>query len=313
MSVELEPYGSYEIKELATEETLPIPPEVSRKALLVLATRSVDPASMETVEGFAWSDPEMTKRTTDVDCPEAGELSEGVFSVVGAISFAIGIALDVGPIYGLGLPNHFIPETPEDKQRLSELGTGTCRVPLASPGGIEIFGDAVVDADLVRKLARRHAVCVYPNVLGANDPATKFRELWLVLELSFQAHGKDLVDRLVAFPPAQRLGFEREELEALRGLRGQVSHAASRHGHRDVGRANNEATASLDRLWSLVDWVLLSKKESSSSPEVEELLPLAAYITSEGTIDISRDVENPTEWAWWALNSVRFISSDSLG
>jgi hypothetical protein len=306
ISVELPPYGAYEIKAWA-EAVSPLPDGGDDHRLVVLAERSVDSSTLELVETPFWSDPEMTKRAQAVYSPEVGELSDGVLALVGAISFAIGVALEPAPMFGFDLPSQFFPETGAERQLLRDFGTARCHVPIAGVGGVEIFDDTVVDAALIQKLAHRHAVRVYPEVLNSNEPAAKFRQLWRVLELSFQAHGRDLLDLLEAFPPVQRLGFDRAELERLLVLRGRLSHAASRLGHLEVGRSSNEAAASLGRLWSLVDWVLLSKKSSSRSLDVEELEELAAYITEDGAVNVVGDIENPREWVQsWGKSGIRF-------
>jgi hypothetical protein len=77
--------------------------------------------------------------------------------------------------------------------------------------------------------------------LRADSLSVTYRELWRTLELAFQAHGKELVRSIAAFPPAQRLGFDRL------------------------------AIVSLGRLWSLVDWVVLTKKDASRALEFDEL------------------------------------------
>jgi hypothetical protein len=46
-----------------------------------------------------------------------------------------------------------------------------------------------------------------------------------------------LVKLLASFPPVAELGFDRNELEALRTLRGKISHAASHTGSSELARS----------------------------------------------------------------------------
>jgi hypothetical protein len=275
--------------------------------LTIVGECSADPDGFRLVDDLFYADPAETVRAKAIECPEIDQLVEGALSVCGAISFALGAPLEISTLMGSEYPNHFIPESSDDKRKLKELGTGRARAPVSGTRHVETFGDARVDADLIRTLAIRQIPSVYQDVLGSKGPAVRFRALWRVLEFAFQSHGRRLVDLLVGFPPVLELGFDREELEELRSLRGRLSHAASRHGIAEIRRANAEAIASLGRLWSLVDWVTLTKREPGVSLDVEKLQPLAAFIDAGGVVRMNEEDKSPQEWIdTWSRPSPRF-------
>jgi hypothetical protein len=194
----------------------------------------------------------------------------------------------------LEFPSRYLPDCEQDRELLEKLGDRP-GLPLSGRTGIEVFDEAVVDANFVQEVARRRAVRIYPEALHDISATATFRDLWRTLELAFQAEGRELTRLLTEFGPVRRLGFDREELEGLRAIRGQISHASSRLGPREVSRSETAASESLGRLWSLVDWVILSKKEASQSEEAE-LRPLAAFIRRDGSTQVEPQVDDLEAW-----------------
>jgi len=295
MELDLEPHGYFKVEGESFGGAHSEHGTIDDLQLLVIAGRcKVDPIGMTPVDDLlayqlhadGTSSPARAILSPDID-----NLTEGAQSIAGAIGFALGIAFDVS-CTNLR-PHRYAAESPEDEKILESLGTSMARVPLGATENVEVFGDVTVDAEFVRALARRRAVSIYPDALKAGSPAATFRELWRVLELAFQAHGRKLVELLDSFPPVRRLGFERAELNDLLVLRGRLSHAASRLGAREIRRGNAEAIASVGRLWSLVDWVILSKPDASSALDVEELAPLAAFVGSKGALLADSDSGEP--------------------
>ena len=300
MEIPLDPYGEYTVKNWTwpAGEVLSTSPDPSRNLLVIVGERAVnseqmtlkdDPAAMQRDEAGN------IRPAKAVASPEIGELTEGAGLVFGAIGFAIGIALPFGMHITPEFSSRYLPDSEADRELLETLGDHP-RMPLLAGTGIEVFGDSEIDGDFVREIARRRAVRVYPEALHDISATATFRDLWRTLELAFQAEGRKLTEMLAEFGPAKRLGFDRGELEALRAIRGQISHASSRLGPSDVSRSETAANESLGRLWSLVDWVLLSKKESSQSLEHDELRPLAAFVRRDGSIQIEPWIDDPETW-----------------
>lgn len=301
MEIDLDPYGKFKIEEWSWAGTKKIPGSDSdpiRNLVVIVAEREVDPAGLTLEEDpiLQWEDSSgVAHPAMAVACPEIGELTEGAGLLFGAIGFAIGIALPFGSHMSPDCPNRYLPDCKKDEDLLKSLGDQP-RMPLLGRTGVEVFEGGDIDADFVRELARRQAVRIYPEALHDISATATFRDLWRTLELAFQAEGKELTKLLAEFGPAKRLGFDLNELENLRSIRGQISHASSRLGPRDVSRSESAANQSLGRLWSLVDWVILSKKDASQSLEVEELRPLNAFIRRDGSTQIEQHVGNPETW-----------------
>lgn len=267
------------------------------ETLAIVGQCDVDPTRLTLVDDIGYRQhPDGTvSRAQAIKSPEIDDLTEGAQCIAGAIGFALGTAFSLGVLMG-SHPNDYIADNAEDEQTLQTLGTDSARVPLAAANQrVKVFRDVAVDADLIGAIARQGAVSLYADALGAHTPAATYRELWRVLELAFQAHGKRLVELVDSFPPVRRLGFERAELDSLLVLRGRLSHAASRLGSREIRRANGEAISSLARLWSLVDCVVLSKREASSALDVEEVIPLAAFVDRNGVRVDARKPQEPLD------------------
>ncbi len=267
--------------------------------LMIIAEAIVDSEQMELVD-----DPLLRRRHPNgligpapaIFSPEIDLVTEAARCTWGAVCFALGVALSFGPHMTDEFWSRYIPESGRDERVLRMLRTDRPRAPMTGRRGIEVFDGSPADADLIQGLARRRAVRLYPEVLHGIAPTAIFRDLWRTLELAFQAEGKQLTSLISKFSPVQKLGFDKAELERLRAVRGQISHASSRLGAGEVSRSEEEAINALGRLWCLVDRVLLSKRDASRSLEGEELRPLAAFIKSNGATEIEIEVSDERGW-----------------
>jgi hypothetical protein len=245
--------------------------------------------------------------------PDIYSLLDGANRIVAAIGFAAGVTLSAHAADFEEEPaNRYIAETREDQRTLRSFGVDGARLPLTATTAVEVADHYPVDAQLIQTLAERGAVTVYEEVLGSTTQTGRFRELWRVLEFAFQAHGRKLVNLLVNYPPAIELGFDRDELEALRVLRGRISHAASRAGTTEITHTRGASLVHTGRLWSLVDYIILTKKDASNSLDVEELRPLRAFIDRDGRPQFSPEIADPAAWAEEHMNSraARFRTDD---
>jgi hypothetical protein len=311
MDVTIVPCGSYQLTTMSWPRDAAAGWDGSNvgRWIVVAAERAVDPSTVVSVEDF------FERKRADgsigpgkaLTSPAVDELTDGASRIGGAISFAIGVALVVMTASLPGCLNNFIAETSEDEILLDALGTDIARLPLLPRTGVEISNNSPVDARLVQELAQRGAVGLYGDILAAPTAVGKFRELWRTLELAFRAHGMQLVDLLMKFPPTAELGFDQRELESLLVLRGKVSHAASRGGTAALLGFEGDVLDAIGRLWSLVDRILLTKRDSSRSLDVEELRPLSAYIGSDGTVQFEANVTDRDGWIDdFGSTSVRF-------
>jgi hypothetical protein len=310
MSVELDGYGTFDVR----EEQLPegavsiISGEVPHD-LLITGEREVDPALLVTMEDiFSPSGSGDGAKVLDTSVADTDRLIEGVHFIVGSISFATGVALDVMTAFGEEFPHEFVPETDADRERLEELGTPWARIPLAATNGVEVFADALVDESFVTALASRQIVGVYADALGDLSPPARFFSLWRTLEFAFQARNeKDLIPLILGYPEVSGMGFDLKELKDLRNLRGRLGHAVSSNGLGEILDTNTVAIHLLGRLWSLVDWIVLSKQGPGKDARCDPLAKLQAFIDRDGRVRMVG--EGPPPWEWlenWSGMSPRF-------
>jgi hypothetical protein len=306
MEIALESYGDYRLEVQESEAGDDSGESRKVSSLALSAERRVErPADIEIVDDFFLDadalEEGVQKPSKALSSTEVDELSEGARLVVAGLGFGLGVPLRANPeLFG---GNRLIAEDKDDRLLLDDLGTHRVRVSHTFSSGVEVFDDCEVDADLVGELARRGAVGVYAEAMRVDSAVARYRELWRTLEIAFQAHGKQLTTLLAEFPPVRELGFDREELDDFLVLRGQISHASSRLGVRDVARFERKATARLGRLWSLVDRVLLTKKHSSRDLDVDELRPLFAHVERDGYAVLDVDFDDPE--AWFSLFGTR--------
>jgi hypothetical protein len=296
MEVVLEPCGRYRIEALEPREA-----DGERDTAVAMTAerhieRTEDIGVVEDIffDAEATDDEGIRKRAKALAGPEVDECTEGAMLVSAGLAFALGISLAAEPQpFGT---NRLIAEDEGDRHFLEKLGVERVRISVTFSNGVEVFDDGEVDAAFVTELARRGPVGVYADALSASSAVARYRELWRVLEVAFQAHGKTLTSLIAEFPPARALGFDPTELGELLALRGQISHASSRPGMRDVARFEREATLRLGRLWTLADRVILTKKEASRDLGIDELRPLYAHIAREGWATMDIDGVDPEEW-----------------
>jgi hypothetical protein len=179
------------------------------------------------------------------------------------------------------LPEHdeLVPETEEDEALLDSFGTKEVWAPLSATVQVRTFHEPITP-ELVAALLPRHVgLQLYAEAIRHQSAAARYRDLWRVLESAFGLKGAGLVRALADFPPVQELEFTEEELEQLRLLRGGASHAESRAGIRELRRVRAEASEREGRLNTLVERVILTKKEwGSKTDEVEELARLQSWM-----------------------------------
>ena len=181
----------------------------------------------------------------------------------------------------------FIAETDDEAELLQRFGTDQPFWETSAQIRSRTF-TAVVDSDAIQLLlSRAPGLRLYADAMKLPLAVAQFRELWRVLESAFALSDKDLVDRLASYPPAKQLGFEQNELEALRTLRGRGSHAQSsaEAGKQELVDVEQACTRFLPRLKTLVERVILTKKSwGYPSTGVDELTPVQAFTRADGTL-----------------------------
>ncbi|HEX3911774.1 MAG TPA: hypothetical protein VHW67_13845 [Solirubrobacteraceae bacterium] len=288
MTIQLPPYGDFRLSPLEGTTDLSGEP-TSSPPIVIDARRTVTDVDriVEMVD--------ILGRAT-LSSPDIGELADGADRISSAIGFAIGTDLSTSSAELTDFPNHYLAETDDDRRLLERFGVDRACLLLLASTGVEVADHSPVDAGLIKELAQRGAVTIYREALRMETNVGQFRELWRTLEFAFQAHGPKLVELLAAFPPVAELGFDRTELEAIRVLRGKISHAASRAGSAQTAQSGAEVVERIGRLWCLVDRVVLTKRDASRSLDVDELRPLKAFVDRDGRVQLSPSIANPEEW-----------------
>lgn len=255
--------------------------------LRVAVDRSVDPSEIEVVlEGSGWFEdtPEGERKPLPRLRLRSGMPGECLLvdDFVSALTFLTDVPMSLSrPPF----EDAFVAETDDDVALLERFGTDQPFWETSVQTSSRTF-TAAVDSDAVQLLlARAPGLRIYADAMKLPLAVARFRELWRVLESAFALIDDKLVDRLAAYPPATQLGFNRDELDALRGLRGRASHAQSRAGagKQELVNVERECTRSLPRLKTLVERVILTKKSwGYRTSGVQELTPVQAYARSDG-------------------------------
>jgi hypothetical protein len=206
------------------------------------------------------------------------------WDILGALSFLTDTA------FALSVPlehAQFVPETDEDDAALDAFGTRELYRRLTGQVSMRTFS-AVVDADAIRALLpKREGLRLYADALSLHYPVARFRELWRVLESGFAAQDERLVELLADYAPAQEIGFNRDELKQVLILRGRASHSGSRHGLEEMLAVGRECAEQVNRLKSLVERVILTKKTwGAPTTGVEKLAPASGWVGPGNKITI---------------------------
>lgn len=257
--------------------------------LLALAvTRRVRRELLKVVPNSGWS--RHTDDGTDEQLPgldlRDDASPEGVLvpDLLAAISFLTDAVLHHASRIDL---DRYVAEDAEDERMLAQSGTdipvsrSTVRV------ATRTFVMSVTPAAIAAVLKRQVGVRLYADAVRSGFEPARFRDFWRVLESAFNLQGDSLVKLLADYPPAQALGFDREELEQMLVLRGRASHAATRPeaSLREVVEVSSSCAGALPRLHNLVERVILTK-EAWGFPTVgvAEIAPLAAFVGRSGGV-----------------------------
>ena len=175
--------------------------------------------------------------------------------------------------------DRFVAEDDADRATLQALGTDRARRVVHEELGLRSVPRVRVTAELVQALQpRRTGLRLYADALTLGPGVAQFRELWRVLESAFDLRDDKLVAVLADYPPAQAMGFDAQELQALLVLNGRAGHAAASAGLRELLTVTRQCLERLARLKNLAERVILTKATwGSPARGIHELLPLAGY------------------------------------
>jgi hypothetical protein len=211
-------------------------------------------------------------------------VADGILhSAVRVLSFVLDTAIEVAVF-----PNKevLIPESDADEDRLTELGSLPSYVETRAQLIPHAWTFESITAEtLDRLLSREIGLALYSDALRLRAPNGRFRELWRVLESAFGQKDRCLLASLAKYPPAVKLEYDPEELRKFYILRGRASHAESSAGLSEYHRVSQTVEDFLPRIQSLVQEVLLTKKNwGSRDLSVKRLAPLRSYVKRDGTL-----------------------------
>ncbi|HEU4400069.1 MAG TPA: hypothetical protein VFU54_19800 [Actinomycetota bacterium] len=197
--------------------------------------------------------------------------------VVSALSFLTDLPMSLSHATE---EDRFVAEDDADRATLQALGTDRAHAEVHRDVSVRSLARVEVTPELVHALQpRRTGLRLYADALKLGPGVAQFRELWRILESAFDLQDDKLVAVLADYPPAQAMGFDAEELQALLVLRGRASHAASRASQRELLTVTRQCLEGLARLKNLAERVILTKASwGTSARGVSELLPLAGYV-----------------------------------
>lgn len=257
--------------------------EVSKdeNGLLAMIERTVDPLELtiETKSGLFEQLPGGGRRELPtLRVPKGGNVR--AIDISSALTFLTDAVFQVN-VAGREL----IPETEKDEAALSALGTRRVHVDTALVINTRTF-NPIVDPDAIKGLIPKTVgLRLYADAVALPTDVARFRELWRCLESAFGVKNARLLRVLAEYAPALEIGFDEKELDELHVLRGQISHAESRTGLDELLRAGDEASKRVPRLKSLVERVILTKRNwGMRDTAVEELTPAVSWISSDGGI-----------------------------
>ena len=245
--------------------------------------RAVDPLAL-TIEAhsrvFAPLPNGAERELPAVQAPGNGNIHAIDFTT--GLTFLTDIPLGVNRLM---LRSELVAENEEDRATLDALGTRLVLEEMATHIATRTFGECV-DAQILEALIPKTVgLRIYADAVALHADVPKYREFWRVLESGFGLQGRELVAALTSYAPAQELGFDSDELNALLVLRGQVSHAATRGGLAELLRVGGIATERVSRLKCLAERVILTKRAwGIRDCEVHELMPATAWVNADGQI-----------------------------
>lgn len=214
-----------------------------------------------------------------IHVPEARATGGILRTGVWVLSFVLEVSIEVA-----FLEDALITESQADKAQLEKLGSSRPIHVLSGRISLRPTRFPSVDAaTLDRLLYREVGLALYSDALRLSTPTGRFRELWRVLESAFGEKDSHLVSSLANYPPAVNLEYNRAELKELQVFRGRASHAESSAGLDEYHHVSEKVEALLPRLHSLVEEVLLTKKNwGRPDMAVERLAPLRSYVKKDG-------------------------------
>jgi hypothetical protein len=256
-------------------------------ALRLIVDRRVDRDALEVVpeSGVFLQHPDGSREALPALRVRGDEGAEHLLAgdLVSAIAFLSDVPLSVSrPIH----EDRLVAEDERDRKTLADLGTEEVYHDTDATIATRTFGGVTLTAEsLSALLDRRAGLRIYADALKLGTSAARFRELWRVLESAFNRQDDELVALLAEYPPAQAMGFSRDELKQVLVLRGKASHAASKAGVKQLIAVEQECSRRLARLKNLAERVILTKRSwGYPTKGVEELLPPTAFIDPEESV-----------------------------
>jgi hypothetical protein len=221
-----------------------------------------------------------------IEVQDTSEVSKFLASVIHAFAF-----ITDSPMRYSVRGRSLIPECPEDEALFERFGTRFVYPSLTMSGSMRSFLlESLTPEFLSALIAKEPALAMYARALEHGDSAASYRELWRILESAFGAKDRKLVAALARFEPATGMEFTTQELKALLTLRGRASHLNSKKGRREYQAVRHETDKQLPRLKSLVEQVVLTKRNwGADDVDIEPLLRLEAYVNPKGEVTLLRD------------------------
>lgn len=187
----------------------------------------------------------------------------------------------------LGNDDRFVPESESDERLLKDLGADTLYSQTFLAASQRSFGLPVDESSIFALGEKAAGLHLYRVALEPRSAATGVALFWKILESAFGEKGGKLTELLARYEPCRQLGFDKDELEAYRTLRGRASHLHSRDGLSEAAYVERKCVEKLPRIKNLAERVIVTKKPwGSRSLAYEDLAPLVAYTSAEGVLTI---------------------------
>lgn len=192
-------------------------------------------------------------------------------------------------------PPRIVPEDTDDALLIRAFdGVTDVYDPGYAIGTTRTMNPMVEGGTITALLPRQAGLRLYSDALHAGNDVAKFRAYWRVLEAAFGCQSTALVNCLASYPPAIEVGFTQDELHELKQLRGSISHAQEQEGLAAILRASQQAEARLPRLKTLVERVVLTKRDwASRNLRVLDLMPPSCWVTTEGGVHYVKNPRDP--------------------